>query len=75
MQVNRFNNGGAVAHGIRHIAGSACKFSAWYGINGHVVDAERIDSLGRSYQPTKAQMSALHMRGGAVFAVLQARGQ
>ena len=74
MQVASFPDGSAVAHKIRHIAGSPCRFSAWYASNGHVRDAVRIDSLGREYRPTPRQMRALHMRGGAVFAVLQARG-
>lgn len=66
MQVSKFSDDSVVAHKIRHIAGSPCKFSAWYSAHGTLKDAERIDALGRSYRPTRRQMTALAMRGVSV---------
>jgi len=49
---------------------SVCKFSAWFagdplavGSMAVLVDAERIDSRGRSYRPTPGQIRTLE-RGG-----------
>lgn len=69
MQVKEFMGGGRVAYRVKHIADSPCAFNVWYRANGSVATAERVDSLGRAYNVTsRAQLSALHMRGGAVFA-------
>ena len=70
MQVKEFSDGGRVAYRVKSIADSRCSFNVWYKSNGHVADAERIDSLGRAYPVTsRAQLRALHLRGGAIFAV------
>jgi hypothetical protein len=45
MQIKYFTNGGYVAHKVM-IAG--IKHSAWFDEFGNIVDAERIDVLGRS---------------------------
>lgn len=56
MQIAFFSNGGFVAHRYR-IEGLKSKFSVWYNRDGFAIDAERIDSLGRSY-PVKAGSKA-----------------
>lgn len=47
MQLYAFNNGGYVAHAIR-IAGYAGKFSAWFDINGNLVDCETLLPNGQA---------------------------
>ena len=49
MQRQTFSTGGFVLHKVR-VAGYASHFSAWFDSNGTLVDAEWIDSRGRSRQ-------------------------
>ena len=57
-QTQHFPDGSAVQH-KRFLSGSNCRFSIWFNADGSVKDAERIDALGRSYEPTARQMAAL----------------
>lgn len=73
MQVQRFTNGGYVAHGLRFNE-SFCKLklSVWYGPEGHVLDCEGFDSAGRS-RPVPSKVKArLGAEFGYVVAVYRA---
>ncbi len=48
MQIQRFSNGGYVAHKI-YVDGMTSKFSAWFSAKGDLLDVDRIDSQCRSY--------------------------
>lgn len=61
-QCNYFENGGFVIHKIT-LPGSCCKFSAWFSPEGKLLDAERINSLGRSLHVNHAQRDALKRIG------------
>lgn len=47
MQVRKFPNGGYAVHKIR-LPGFRLHYSAWYGPDGTLIDAEAIDSIGRT---------------------------
>lgn len=49
MQVQRFSNGGYVAHGLKFNS-DFCKLriSAWYDADGRVTDCEGFDAANRS---------------------------
>ena len=49
MQVKHFSSGGLVIHKIGPRNGAA-HYSAWYDAAGRLLDAERIDRLGRVSQ-------------------------
>lgn len=49
IQRQTFSTGGFVLHRVK-VAGYASRFSAWFDSNGMLVDAEGIDSRGRSRQ-------------------------
>ncbi len=58
MQVNKFTDGGFVAHKV-YIGESRCKFSAWFDASGNLFDCERIDARYRSYPATDKQKAAV----------------
>lgn len=62
MNVEYFLTGGYVIHGIR-LQGSSSRFSAWFDQAGELLDAERIDGLGRSYAPREKQRNQLAQVG------------
>jgi len=47
MQIARFSNGGYVVHKI-DCPSSDSRCSAWFDADGNILDAERIDTRGRS---------------------------
>ncbi len=47
MHVQRFSNGGYVAHKV-YVEGMTSKFSAWFSAEGDLLDVDRIDRLCRS---------------------------
>jgi len=54
MQIKHFETGGFVAHRYM-VPGSSCYFSVWFNRDGFAIDAERIDSMRRSYPVTAKQ--------------------
>lgn len=54
MQIKFFDTGGFVAHKYT-VPDSRCHFSVWYNRDGFAIDAERVDSMRRSYPVTKTQ--------------------
>jgi len=59
--VSHFAGGGVVIHKI-HLAGSACRFSAWLDASGVLLDAERVNRAGRSYPVGILQRRELQRR-------------
>jgi hypothetical protein len=64
-----FAEGGFVAHKVT-IGGSRSRFSAWFSASGALIDAERIDTLRRSFgvRPGSAAWRELE-RKGAIWAM------
>lgn len=63
-QVSYFQPGaGCVIHKAR-LPESPCKFSAWFAESGVLLDAERIDRLGRANPVGVLQRRALQRRFG-----------
>ena len=65
IQIQKFTTGGFVAHKMT-VAGSPCRFSAWFTAAGVLNDCERIDRAGRAYPVGILQRRALQ-RAFAVY--------
>jgi len=63
MQVAKFQSGGFVAHRV-HLHGLESRFSLWASDCGKLLDAERIDAMGRAYNVK---------RGGPTWVALQGK--
>lgn len=62
MHKTAFANGGFALHRV-FLPNSVCKFSAWYDKQGTLLDAEKIDGAGRSFNPNDKQMNHLKQLG------------
>ena len=66
MHVSYFDRHGPCAGFVVHkinLPESPMRFSAWYDAKGGFVDAEGIDSLGRTRKPPQAVMDSLRAIG------------
>lgn len=58
VQKISFPSGGFALHKVRMI-GSTCTFSAWYDVNGELIDAIAYTYRGEEKEPTETQKQTL----------------